>query len=362
MSQKDQFKQLRDQIDKIDDQLLALLNERAGCALAIGAVKETTVGAMVYRPEREAQILRRVVKATTGPLTATQITGIYREIISACRSGEEKPKVAVLGPVGTYSETAAVKHFGQEVAIEFETGIEEVFRSVENGDVHYGVVPVENSTEGGVAITLDCLVITPLHICGEIDLRIRHALIGREVETRGPVKVVRAHPQALAQCRKWLDRHLPHAERVPVTSNAAAVNEVAQGVHSVAIASAETAEHYGLAVLHRNIEDQVGNTTRFLIVGPQRVAGSGYDKTSLVLSAHGRDAPGALQRLLGPLATHEINMTSLQSRPSKTGLWEYVFFVDFEGHQEEALVSQALADIQKESALFKVLGSYPRSL
>jgi len=362
MSQKEQFKQLRDRIDKIDDQLLGLLNERAGCALAIGAVKETTAGAVVYRPEREAQILRRVIKASAGPLTPTQITGIYREIISACRSGEEKPKVAVLGPVGTYSEMAAVKHFGQEVAIEFETGIEEVFRSVETGDTDYGVVPVENSTEGGIAITLDCLVITSLRICGEIDLRIRHALIGKGAEAFGTVKVVRAHPQALAQCRKWLDRHLPNAERVPMASNAVAADEAARDACSVAIAAPEAAEHYGLAVLHRNIEDQTGNTTRFLIIGRQCLSGSGYDKTSLILSAHGRDAPGSLQRLLAPLATHEINMTSLQSRPSRTGLWEYVFFLDFEGHQEETLVSRALADIQKESALFKVLGSYPRSL
>ena len=176
------------------------------------------------------------------------------------------------------------------------------------------------------------------------------------------VKVVRAHPQALAQCRKWLDRHLPNAERVPTASNAVAADEAARDACSVAIAAPEAAEHYGLAVLHRNIEDQAGNTTRFLIIGRQCLAGSGYDKTSLILSAHGRDAPGSLQRLLAPLATHEINMTSLQSRPSRTGLWEYVFFLDFEGHQEEALVSRALADIQKESALFKVLGSYPRSL
>ncbi len=362
MSQKDQFKQLRDRIDQIDDQLLGLLNERAGCALAIGGVKGRTAGEVVYRPEREAQILRRLVESTVGPLTPTQITGIYREIISACRSAEEKPKVAVLGPVGTYSETAAVKHFGQEVAIEFETGIEEVFRSVETGNANYGVVPVENSTEGGIAITLDCLVITPLRICGEIDLRIRHALIGKKAEVSGGVKVVRAHPQALAQCRKWLDRHLPNVERVPTASNAVAANEAARDVYSVAIASVEAAEHYGLVVLHRSIEDQAGNTTRFLIIGNQCVDGSGYDKTSLVLSAHGRDAPGSLQRLLAPLAMHEINMTSLQSRPSKTGLWEYVFFVDFEGHQKEALISRALTDIQRESALFKVLGSYPRSL
>jgi chorismate mutase/prephenate dehydratase len=362
MSKRDEISRLRAHIDEIDDQLLTLLNERAQCAVEIGGEKNARPAEVVYRPEREAQILQRLGSSTDGPLPQTEITNIFREIISACRSVENRPRVLVLGPAGTYSEAAALKHFGQAVQIIFNSGIEDVFHSLESEAGSYGVVPVENSTEGGIATTLDCLVVTSLRICGEIDLRIRHALIGQHSEVPHQPTTVKAHPQALAQCRNWLDQNLRDVERIAVNSNAAAVEDVAKDPNCVAIASADAADHYGLMTLHNNIEDYAGNTTRFLILGHQETTPSENDKTSLVLSGKGRDAPGSLQRLLAPLADHKINMTRIESRPSRTGLWEYVFFLDIEGHQDEPLVTQALAAIEQESALFKVLGSYPRAL
>ena len=347
---------LRDRIDAIDAQVLALVSERARCAHEIGVLKG---GAVVYRPEREAQILRRMSETNPGPLPDAAVRHLFTEIISACRSLESPMRVAYLGPRGTYSGEAVTRQFGSGAEPEPCASIGEVFRRVEAGFADYGVVPVENSTEGGIGVTLDLLLGTRLEICAEVLLPVHHCLLSRAGSTDG-LTAVYAHAQALGQCSGWLERHLPGVERVPVASNADAARRAGDEPATAAIASEGAAELYGLGVLARNIEDEPSNTTRFLVVGSQSVAPSGRDKTSVVMSAPNR--PGGLHELLGPLARHGVSLSRLESRPSRTGLWEYVFFLDLEGHRHDAPVAAALAELRESAAFLKILGSYPVAL
>ena len=349
----DRLKALRDRIDALDEEVLRLANARAQIAHEIGTLKQN--GA-IYRPEREAQVLRRLQALNRGPLPAAAVARLFTELMSACRALEESFAVAFLGPRGTFSEEAAIKHFGGSTGKVVAGSIDEVFRKVEAGSAGYGVVPVENSTEGAVGRTLDLLLATPLRICGEIALPVHHHLLAKSAGAAEPVRIY-SHAQSFAQCHDWLEQNHAGVARVPVVSNAEAARLAAAEPGTAAIASRAAAELYGLDVLASNIEDDPNNTTRFLVIGTHDVARSGRDKTSLAMSAANR--PGAVHALLSPLAGHGVSMTRLESRPSRTGLWEYVFFVDLEGHQEEPHVAGALQELQSLAAFLKVLGSYP---
>ena len=339
-------------IDAIDDEMLRLVNQRAAHAQAIGHLKNGSI----YRPEREAQVLRRIQENNPGPLSGESAARLFREIMSACLALEKPLSVAYLGPQGTFTQAAAVKHFGHAADTRACASIDEVFRAVEAGNADYGVVPVENSTGGAVGTTLDLLLQTPLQVCGEVDLRV-HQFLLRKPGAAGKVEKVYSHAQSLAQCHEWLNQNLPEVERVAVVSNAEAARLAAEDGSAAAIAGEAAAEHYGLERVAENIEDRPDNTTRFLVVGQHDAAPSGKDKTSLVMSAQNR--PGAVYDLLSPLATHQVSMTKLESRPSRIGLWEYVFFVDIEGHRQDGKVAEALKALQDKAAFLKVLGSYP---
>jgi chorismate mutase/prephenate dehydratase len=348
---------LRDQIDALDLQILALINCRAELAGQIGALKSGPL----YRPEREAQVLERIRQHNGGPLPDANIMFLFREIMSACLAFERPVSVAFLGPSGTYSETAAIRHFGHAAETRNYPSLEDVFHAAESGATQYAVVPVENSTEGAIARTLDLMVDSPLQICGEILLRIRHQLlVPAGVTDLKSISRVYAHAQSLGQCRHWLNANLPQAERIPVSSNAEAAKMARQEPGCAAIAGTLAAERYELTVLAPNIEDEANNTTRFLVLGMHPAGPSGQDKTSLVLSTPNR--PGAIHDLLAPLATHGVSMTRLESRPARTALWEYVFFVDIEGHQSLPAVQEALATMKENARFFKCLGSYPRAI
>jgi len=349
----DELKNLRERIDAIDQEVLRLVSERAAVAHAIGKLK---TDGKVYRPEREAQVLRGLADRNPGPLPGKAVTHLFTEIISACRALEDAFSVAGLGPKGTFSEEAVTKHFGGQAPVVLCASIDEVFRSVESGAVGYGVVPVENSTEGAVGRTMDLLVSTPLKICGEVLLPVRQNLMGRD-GALAQAKRVYSHAQSLAQCNRWLNQNHPNLERVPVSSNAEAARLASEDAASVAIAGRSAAEHYGLAILSQGIEDDPNNTTRFVVISQQEVPKSGRDRTSLVMAS--RNVPGAMHELLAPLAEHNVSMSRLESRPSRTGLWEYVFFVDLEGHQADENVSRALAQMRDIAAFLKILGSYP---
>jgi chorismate mutase/prephenate dehydratase len=342
-------------IDALDHALLRLISERAAHAQAIGALKSGPA----YRPEREAQVLRHVVEGNPGPLSNEAVAGVFREIMSACLALEEKLSVAYLGPAGTYSHAAVTRHFGEAVAAEPCASIDEVFRAVEAGRSDYAVVPVENSTEGVVGRTLDLMCQTPLTIVGEIKLRIRQSLLAKGVALDAVTRVY-SHAQSLAQCVQWLARHLPSAARVAVASNAEAARLAAAERGAAAIAGEAAAAIYGLDVIAAHIEDEPNNTTRFWVLGRHAVAPSGKDETSLVMSA--KNQPGAMHALLEPFAKHGVSMSRLESRPARTGLWEYLFFVDLEGHQENPAVAAALAELRARAPFLKLLGSYPAAL
>ncbi|MDR2875179.1 MAG: prephenate dehydratase [Methylobacillus sp.] len=350
------LKKLRDQIDAIDDQMLALVSERARIARAIGQVKGD---AAVLRPEREAQVLRRMQTNNPGPLSAESVARLYTEIMSHCRALEAPVAVAYLGPAGTFSEAAVLKRFGHASNGVACASIDEVFRATETGQADYGVVPVENSTEGAIGRTLDLLLQSPLKICGEVMLPVHQCLLSSVADMKN-IRRVYSHPQSLAQCQSWLNANLPNAERVAVASNAEAARLAAEQPGSAAVAGRQAAERFALPVLAANIEDDARNTTRFLVIGDQEVAPSGRDKTSLVMSTANR--PGAVHDLLVPLAKHGVSMTKLESRPARSGLWEYAFFVDIEGHQQDTKVATALTELQQAAAFLKVLGSYPAAV
>ncbi len=351
MSEK--LKQYREQIDRIDDELLRLFNERAKFAQQIGHEKG---GSAVLRPEREAQVLRRMCERNPGPLSSEAVTQLYTEIMSQCRALEAPLAVAYLGPEGSFSEAAMRKRFGQAAKGLPVESFDEIFRAVESGGASYGVVPVENSSEGMIGHNLDLLLMTPAKVCGEVTVQVHQCLMSRGADTTA-IKRVYSHPQSLGQCRNWLNANLPQAERVAVPSNSEAARLAAAQPDSAAVAGRAAAERYSVPVIAENIEDDPRNTTRFLVVGDQEVAPSGRDKTSLVLSAPNR--PGAVHDLLTPLAEHGVSMTKLESRPARSGLWEYVFYIDIEGHQKDANVAAALAKLKKAAAFVKVLGSYP---
>jgi chorismate mutase/prephenate dehydratase len=345
---------LRREIDALDDELLKLVNRRAGLAQRIGGLKQ---GAPAYRPEREAQILARVQKDNPGPLPAERVASVFGEIISACRGLEEAVRVTYLGPEGTFSEQAVRKHFGRAVEALPVPSVDEAFRRAEARSVQFTVVPVENSTEGVVGRTLDLLLATPLRICAEVELRVQQNLLSNA--SLKDVRRVYSHSQSLAQCNGWLGQHLPHAERIPVASNAEAAQRAAKEADAAAIAGELAAERYGVQLVARAIEDSPNNTTRFLVLGEVDPAPTGRDRTSLVMSAQNK--PGAVHALLTPLAEHGVSMTRIESRPARsaTALWEYMFFIDVDGHQKDARVAQALAELRSRAPFLKILGSYP---
>jgi chorismate mutase/prephenate dehydratase len=349
----EELKKLRTEIDAIDEQILKLLSRRAEHAHAIGQLKE---GGVVYRPEREAQVLRSVKEKNPGPLSGESVARLFREIMSACLALERKLAVAYLGPPGTFSQAAAIKHFGHAAETVACNSIDEVFRKTESRTVEYAIVPVENSTEGAVGKTLDLMLQTPLKICGEVVLRVHQNLMSKTTDTKA-IRKVYSHSQSFAQCHEWLNQHLAHAERIQVASNAEAARIAAEDEASAAIAGEMAAEYYKLNILANNIEDELNNTTRFWVVASHDTPPSGKDKTSIIMTAKNR--PGAIYELLAPFAKHNVSMSRLESRPSRTGLWEYVFFIDLEGHQQEKAVAAALKELEGIAAFLKVLGAYP---
>jgi chorismate mutase/prephenate dehydratase len=354
----EQLKQHRDQIDAIDEQVLLLVNQRATLARQIGSLKDDGV---IYRPEREAQVLRRLQANNTGPLSNEAVSNVFRAVMSNCRALEKELTIAFLGPLGTYSEEAALKQFGLGRGAVVCGSIDEVFRTLEANQADYGVVPVENSTEGAIGITLDLLLSSPLKICGEITLPIHHCLLSKQDDI-SQISHVFSHSQSLSQCHEWLNKTLPSAQREAVTSNARAAQMIhdlvsTDGTFAAAIASKRAAELFNLNILAENIEDDAKNTTRFLVLGKHDVAASGTDKTSIVMTT--KNKPGAMIDLLEPLSRHGVSMTKLESRPSRQSLWDYVFFVDIEGHQTDAKVQAALQELQTRASFLKVLGSYP---
>ena len=351
------LKPLRDRIDSIDAQLISLLNQRAAVALEVGEVKKH-FNAPVFRPEREQQVIARLQGMSDGPLADDHISAIWREIMAASRALEKTIRAAYLGPVGTYSEQAMHEYFGQSIEGLPCPSIDEVFRSVEAGAAEFGVVPVENSTEGAVSRTLDLLLQTQLVIGGELALPIHHNLLSLNGGLTGVTRVC-AHAQALAQCQRWLTANAPHLERQAVASNAEAARRAAEDPTVAAIAGDRAATHYGLQVAYALIQDDPHNRTRFVMIGKEPAGVSGNDQTSLILSV--KNEPGALVKLLEPLARHGVSMTRFESRPARVGTWEYYFYIDFEGHRDDATVAEALADLEKKAAFVKILGSYPRS-
>lgn len=359
MSDDRRLRELRDRIDELDVEIQNLINERARCAQEIARRKQRAGTDNFYSPEREAQVLRRVVERNQGPLADDEIAHLFRELMSVCLALESPMTIAFLGPEGTFTQEAALKHFGGSVHTLALGAIDEVFREVESGHTRFGVVPVENSTEGVVNHTLDMFMSSPLKICGEVELRVHHHLLGTD-QARSQAKKVVSHQQSLAQCREWLDANLPGVERIPANSNADAAQLASQDPQCVAIAGDSAAKIYGLKILAANIEDEPENTTRFLVIGKLETGSSGQDKTSLLLS--GKNKPGALHALLAPFARHGVNMTRIESRPSRQSMWEYVFFVDIDGHVRDEKVQQALAELDKEATFLKCLGSYPKAV
>jgi chorismate mutase/prephenate dehydratase len=353
---------VRGQIDAIDEKIHLLINDRARLAQLVG-ISKTREGRTVdfYRPEREAQVLRMARERNNGPLRDEEVLRLFREIMSACLAQQEPLKVAFLGPEGTFTQTAVLTHFGHSVRGLPLTSIDEVFHEVEAANADFGVVPIENSTEGTVNHTLDRFLTSPLKICGEVELRIHHSVMGL-MSSLGRIERICSHPQSLAQCRVWLDEHLPSVERVPVASNAEGARRARDEKGTAAIAGETAAEVYGLKILAAQIEDRPDNTTRFFVLGRKLFAPSGEDRTTLLVSIGNTDAPGTLCRLLEPFAEHRVSMTRIESRPSHRRKWDYVFFIDIEGHAEEPHVAKALEELKKRASLFRVLGSYPSAV
>ncbi len=354
---------IRQRINEIDERIQGLINDRARIAQEVGVAKGELASAVdYYRPEREAEVLRSVIDRNDGPMRDEEMLRLFREIMSACLAQQEPLKIGFLGPEGTFTQTAVFKHFGHSVrALPFHT-IDEVFQEVECGAADFGVVPIENSTEGSVNNTLDMFLTSPLKIAGEIELRIEQHLMARD---KGLDKIDRicAHEQSLAQCRGWIRENLPHVELVGMSSNAAGARRARDEDGTAAIGPEVAADVYELAILVNNIEDRPDNATRFLVIGRNLLAASGEDKTTLLISTSDTaGGAGVLHHLLQPLATHGVSMTRIESRPSRRKNWDYVFFLDIEGHAEQAPVSDALAELERDASLFKVLGAYPKAI
>ncbi|QRX83685.1 prephenate dehydratase [Glaciimonas sp. PAMC28666] len=349
---------LRQKIDDIDAEILVLLNRRAQLAQEVGHVKAET-NAPVFRPEREAQVLRSVADRNPGPLQSGDVQTIFREVMSACRALEKRVTVAYLGPTGTFSEQAVYQQFGHAVDSLACASIDEVFRAAEAGTADFGVVPIENSSEGVINRTLDLLLQTTLRISGEVAIPVHHSLMTKDGTTDLVTRIC-AHSQALAQCNAWLNQHYPNIERLAVASNAEAARMASEDPTVAGIAGELAAQTYGLQIVSAHIQDDPHNRTRFAVVGRLHTTPSGKDQTSLVLSVPNK--AGAVYSLLSPLASHGVSMSRFESRPARMGAWEYYFYVDVEGHEKDEKVAKALAELKQNAAFFKLLGSYPLSL
>ncbi len=362
---------VRQDIDAIDARIQELIAERARCAQRVAAIKleevqqarargESDREVVYYRPEREAQVLRRIMERDQGPLEGPTVAHVFREIMSACLALEKPLQVAYLGPEGTFTQAAALKHFGHAAVCVPQVTIDQVFGEVESGNCNYGIVPVENSTEGMVSHTLDSFMDSPLKIAGEVEMRISHHLLVAPGTKAEQITRICAHQQALAQCRNWLHTHWPHVEKQAVSSNGEAARLAAADSGTAAIAGDMAAEVYGLETLADHIEDAADNTTRFLIIGRSEVPPSGADKTSIIVSS--RNKPGALFTLLDPFRRNDVSLTRIDTRPSRTEKWAYVFFIEFEGHLQDPAVARIMTELEEQSILLKPLGSYPRAV
>jgi len=363
--------EVREEIDRIDREIQELIGRRARCAEEVAGIKQAEARearergepdreVVFYRPEREAQVLNRIKERNTGPLPGENVAHIFREIISACLALEKPLQVAYLGPVGTFTQAATIKHFGHAVVSVPRQTIDSVFDRVEAGDCDYGVVPVENSTEGMVSHTLDNFMDSALRICGEVEMRIHHHLLVSERTAAGNISRICAHRQALAQCRGWLERYWPRVEQTAVSSNGEAARLAAEEAGTAAVAGDMAADRYGLEKLSENIEDSADNTTRFLVIGRDEIPPSGDDKTSIIVSS--RNRPGALFELLEPFRDAGVSLTRIDTRPSRREKWAYVFFIEFEGHLHDENIAAIVKELEGQSIFMKPLGSYPRAV
>jgi len=350
---------LRKKIDSLDEQIQELITQRAIIAEQVAHTKQSSGNDVFYRAEREADVLRMVMERNKGPLSNEEMARLFREIMSACLALERVMRIAFLGPEGTFTQAAALKHFGHSVQTLPQATISDVFREVDAGIASYGVVPVENSTEGVINHTLDEFMSSSLSICGEVDLRIHHHLLSNANDIK-KIKKIYSHRQSLAQCRKWIDLNMSGCELFDVNSNAEAARLASEEDNVAAIAGDAAGEIYHLGVLANNIEDEPDNTTRFLVIGSRETPPSGVDKTSLLIYTENKS--GALYSILEPIARNGLSMTRIESRPSRKGMWNYVFFIDVDGHIEDESVNQALTELQQSANIIKVLGSYPRAV
>ena len=352
--------ELREKIDQIDQQILELINQRASCAMEVAKTK-IALGEQgtFYRPDRESLVLRRIKELNQGPLPDQTAVRFFRELMSSCLALEKPLDVAYLGPEGTFTQQAVLKHFGNAVKAIPEATINDIFTTVENGGCQFGVVPVENSTEGVISYTLDRFLASPLKMCGEVEIQVHQNLMGLG-EDRKQITEIYSHQQSLAQCRQWLEKNFPAVKLTAVSSNAEAARLASININAAAVAGRPAAELYHLNIMEKNIEDEPNNTTRFIIIGKQSSASTGSDKTSLVVSTGNQ--PGALHRILEPFARFGIGMMHIESRPSRQGLWEYVFFIDIEGHSDDEQVAKALDQLKDNVSMLKLLGSYPRAV
>ncbi len=354
--------QIRKRIDAVDRKIQSLINERARYAQQVGISKgELSSAVDYYRPEREAEVLRAVLERNEGPLRDEEMLRLFREIMSACLAQQDPLKISYLGPEGTFTQSAVYKHFGHSVRGLPLSTIDEVFQEVESGSADFGVVPIENSTEGTINHTLDMFLTSPLKIGGEVELRIEQHLLGTEDSLDSIVRIC-AHEQSLAQCRGWLREYLPQVELIGVSSNATGARRARDEQGTAAIGGEAAADVYNLKILVNNIEDRPDNSTRFLVIGRELLASSGEDKTTVLVSTSGTGGAGVLHTLLQPFATHGVSMTRIESRPSRRQNWDYVFFIDLEGHADEPPLKDALAELQKNSSLFRLIGAYPKAV
>lgn len=354
---------LRDQIDDIDQRLLELFNRRAGCAVSVAEVKREAIENSddtinFFRPDREAQVIQRIKSLNQGPLSDDEVGRLIREVMSACLALEQPLKIAFLGPEGTFTQSAALKHFGHSVSTVPMSSIPDVFSSVESGHADFGLVPVENSTEGVISHTLDMFIESGLKICGEVEIQIHHHLVNQSQDV-SQIKYIYSHQQSFAQCRRWLNQNFPDIERISVSSNGEAARLAKEDAGAAAICGLPAVEAFGLNICIENIEDLSDNTTRFVVIGKQEIDPSGSDKTSLLIST--KNNPGALLGLLQPLADNGISMNKIESRPAPDRKWEYVFFIDIDGHQQDEDVTRAFVELKQQAARFKILGSYPKA-
>jgi len=360
MTDNKKLQNIRDQIDNLDNELLTLISKRGQLAKEVANIKNQDDNkASYYRPEREAQVLQKIIARNKGPLSDEEMARLFREIMSACLALEQQMIVAFLGPDGTFTQAAALKHFGNSIKTVPLGAIDEVFREVESGSANFGVVPIENSTEGVINHTLDMFMNSSLYICGEVELRVHHNLMGSMVDIAQITKLY-SHQQSLAQCREWLDNNLPHIDRISVSSNAEAARLASKESGVAAIAGEIAANCYQLNIINNNIEDEPDNTTRFLVIGRENIPSSGADKTSILVSTVNK--PGALSRLLQPFAASEVSLTRIESRPSRQTMWNYVFFIDMEGHKDDPEIAEVLRVLNNETAMLKILGSYPKAV